>query len=437
MVAAAPHRPGRANPALSAVRWMITGFLLSFLGSMVAEGALPGLIAAGVVAVAWQAVFRTVGMLLDMTTPVTMRLLERYSPGKLLVGSEAADVLACTVALVLISGFSLDIGAVLIGYLLVAAILPLVIDIAEELYIAQIVTRDEQAAVRFNTIISSSSATVGFVIAQPLGAFMAEVSIPLLLAANLALSAFAIIARTRANRLVPTVPTVVAEGKDDTEATAKPQRQRWQPSMARTRAWVRRNLALGAASPLISGLLSLIGGIYGTYLVLWIAGNSGLWVASAAIGLAAFGIGRVIGPLWSPWLAARMGASKGAALQAAAQTLTLLAGIVLVVASRGDLTGYALVIPALLVLAVLAGSGAGTRTLYLAVRQSRLSGKELSRAIGVGRSLAAFGTLIGVWLGLVLQVDTNPVPGLGLALIASIALTLFMLRSTRTETAAA
>jgi hypothetical protein len=400
---------------------MVTGFLLSFLGSMIAEGALPGLIAAGVLAVAWQAVFRTVGMLLDMTTPWTMRLLERFSPGRLLVAAEAADVVACAVALVLISVLSLDIGAVLIGYLLVAAVLPLVIDIAEELYIAQVVTRDEQAAVRFNTVISSSSATVGFVIAQPLGAFMAEVSVPLLLAANLVLSTFAIIARGRANGLVPTVPTVEASAKS-------PRRPR--PSPARTTSWVRRNLALGAASPFISGLLSLIGGLYGTYLVLWLAGTTDLWLASAAAGLAAFGIGRVIGPLWSPWLAARIGAAEGAALQSGAQTLTLLLGIVIALADR-HLSGSALAVPALLVIALLGGTGAGARTLYLAVRQSRLSGRDLSRAIGVGRSLAAFGTLTGVWLGLLLHVVTNPIPGLTLAVCASALLTAFMRRSAR------
>ena len=419
-------RPSRHM--FTAIKWMITGFLLSYLGTMLAEGALPGLIAAGLLPVAALTAFRTVGMLLDTTTPLMMRFLERFSPGKLLVGSEAADAIASLAALILVLAIPDQAAFILFGYLLVAAILPLIVDIAEELYIAQAVDRDENAAVTFNVVISSSSAVIGFVLAQPLGALLAEISVIVLLAANIALSLGATGSRLRASRFVKTVPTVTVRDPQShsvSPPSEKPAQSSQVPWRRRTISWFTRMYGLRLLSPFISGALSLIGAIYGTYLVIWIAGVSGSWISSAAVGLVAYGIGRVAGPVAAGGMSRKLGAATTALFQTIAYTVVIAGSLLIALFDVLNSDEVVLAGAMIVALTFLAVTSSGARAMFIALRQSRLSGVTLSRVIGVSRSLSATGTLLGVWGGLAVGVTTQPWLGLSISLATSIALTMF------------
>ncbi|MGH8795372.1 MAG: hypothetical protein ACRDXX_22355 [Stackebrandtia sp.] len=104
--------------------------------------------------------------------------------------------------------------------------------------------------------------------------------------------------------------------------------------------------------------------------------------------------------------------------------------IAVVLSAEGRLGGYPLIGLMLVLMAMLAGASVGARTLYLAARQTRLAGRELSWAVGVGRSLSAGGSLAGVWIGLALDVARDPIWGLVATALTTAALTLFLTRRT-------
>src|SRR5467141_2765184 len=116
---------------------MLGGFLASFLGSSLLNGASPGLVSAGILPVAWLAVLATVEMTIDLASPLAARLMRRLEPGRALVAVEAVDAAACLTCLVLLLGLHAPSGAVFVGYMLGISVLPLVIDIAEEMFVAK------------------------------------------------------------------------------------------------------------------------------------------------------------------------------------------------------------------------------------------------------------------------------------------------------------
>lgn len=393
---------------------MIGGFLISFTGSMFAESALPALIAVGVLPVAWLTVFRTAGMVLDMGTPFAMRFLARFSPGRLLQACELVDIALCLAALALITVLDVPLAAVIVAYLLATTILPLVIDVAEELYIAQVSMASEDAAVRYNSAISSSTALLGFVIAQPLGAFIAEQSVVLLLVANTVLSAVALTARTVSNRMLPTAPFAQTEAGEPRRKSAR--RSLWQKA---TFAF-----SLGAISPIISGALALANGIIGGYIVIWAASNASNLLAQTGIGLFCVGIGAVVGPLTARRVIRRVEYSAAMITGASVLQASLVVGLLATVALPAQST----VTTTLTWLALLGASFArsGAMVLYASARQARLKGEMLLGAIGISRSFSAGGTLAGVWIGLALGVADSPFIGLVFAIAVIAAMLVFM-----------
>ncbi|MEU5870588.1 MFS transporter [Glycomyces sp. NPDC047369] len=406
--------PQQTLPALRASKWMIGGFLISFTGSMFAESALPALIAVGVLPVVWLTVFRTAGMALDMGTPLAMRFLARFSPGRLLQACELIDITLCLAALAFIAVLDVPPAAVIVAYLLATTILPLVVDVAEELYIAQVSMASEDAAVRYNSAVSSSTALLGFVIAQPLGAFIAEQSVVLLLIVNTALSAVALAARTVSNRMLPTALLSQTEADEHRrEGTRRSVRQK------ATFAF-----SLGTISPIISGSLALANGIIGGYVVIWAASSGSNLLAQTGIGLLCVGIGAVAGPLTARRVIRRVDYSTAMIAGASLLLASLTAGFLAAVAFPAQ----SVVTTALTWLALLGASFArsGAMVLYASARQARLQGETLLGAIGISRSFSAGGTLAGVWLGLALGVAESPFLGLSLAIVAVAAMLAFM-----------
>ncbi|MEU6247790.1 MFS transporter [Glycomyces sp. NPDC047010] len=392
---------------------MISGFLISFTGSMFAESALPALIAVGVLPVVSLTLFRTAGMVLDMGTPLAMRFLARFSPGRLLQTCELIDIALCLTALALITALDVPIAAVIIVYLLATTILPLVVDVAEELYIAQVSMASEDAAVRYNAAISSSTALLGFVIAQPLGAFIAEQSVVLLLIANTALSAVALTARTISNRMLPTTPFEQTESGRD--------RNRQRISLRQKAVFA---FSLGTISPIISGSLALANGIIGGYVVIWAASSGSNLLAQTGIGLLCVGLGAAIGPLTARHAIRRIEYST-AMITAAA---ILLASLTIALIAATALPSHSTATTSLTWLALLGAAFArsAAMVLYASARQARLKGPTLLSAIGTSRSFSAAGTLTGVWLGLTLAVADHPALGLTLAALVIAAMLLFM-----------
>lgn len=408
----------------AALRWMVSGFLLSFLGSALIEGGAPGLVSIGVLPVLWLTVLRTVEYSLGLLSPLTMRVLERCDPSRILLGVEGCDIVLSSVALILISVVGVDVVPIVIAYFLIAAVLPPVIDIAEELYAAQMVRGDERAAVRLNSVVAAGSGVVAAIIGRPLGAWTSTFSLTLLLVANVAFSALALLARWRAVRLVPTGPTVVPGS--ERRGVALGRSLLW----TRVRAWSVRMAALGVLSPFATGAVSFVVSLVGTYLALWLVNAGDGSGALLGVAMAVTGIGRVIGPVAADRLSRRVDPAKVAALSAAGSAISLVAITLTALVAPSPLGTLGIVL-LLVALFVFGAATVAVLALIAALRQARLHGRELSRTIAAAHACFAAASILGFWIGLALDVIHDPVPGLLLCAGVTTALAALLVRSTR------
>lgn len=403
---------------------MLTGFLMSVLGSALIDGASPGLVAAGVLPVAWLALITTVEMALDLTSPLAVRVIERVDPGRLLVLAEVADSVACTICLILLVALRVPPGPLLVIYLLIAAILPLIIDIAEELYVAEVGRGDATAVIRFNAMAFSATAATALLVARPVGALISGEALPVLFAANFGLSLLAVATRWRATRLVaaPAFPSLADQPVGEAGESLEMCYPRWL-SWERLKGWRAQQRRLGLVSPPISGVLSFIGGVCG-YLPLWAAGLAPTRSSGVALAMAGVGLGRVIGPIAASRVAAWIGLRRG--LPASVFCLSVILGITLL-ASLGTTPGRAALGPVVILLVLLGAATASSLTLLITLRQTELPGSLLPRATGRAHAFSAGGSIIGAWTGVALRVPDDPALGLGLSAAMAALLAVWMI----------
>jgi hypothetical protein len=126
--------PGPGKALRLARRWMLGGFLLSFFGTSIVEGLPPALVAFGVLPLLWLPLMSSVEMLQDMLSVAVARWIEGLDPGKVLMTCELVDSAFCLLAIGLLGRSGLSSTWILCGYLLLASLTPVVIDIAEEFY---------------------------------------------------------------------------------------------------------------------------------------------------------------------------------------------------------------------------------------------------------------------------------------------------------------
>lgn len=399
---------------------MTAGLVVSILGTRLIEGGSDGLVALGILPVVWVAILTTAGELVSFASPVIARLFARFSPARVLVASDLVEAVVSAVALVVILVAPTLLVPVLIAYLLVAVVFPAITDIVEEFYGQQLAQADPHEAMTFNASIYSILAFVGIVVAMPLGSVLAGVSIVILIAGNLVLSAAGTLLRLISSRTVVTLP-LVEQDVEDFEVLGE------RMGIA---GFVRDLFTTGVASPLFSFLTQTGATIGGVYVYLAAAESSTLNPALAlAVVVSAFGIGATIGPWVGKALSSRreLVGLVYAVLWATAAFL-LVAGITFW-AAQGPITWWTGVVYALLI-----GILSRTRAvLTTTLRQRRFRGSRFGRIMSWSFAATALGAIIGSWLAIAVHATQQPEIALFIYAILLIAATLLAARAQATE----
>lgn len=303
---------------------------------------------------------------------------------------------------------SLDSYAIAIGYLLAASIIPLFVDVAEELFVSSLARIDRTEVLRFNIALYSLIGFVGF-LARPLGAILAGVAIGAALLLNLCASLIGLGLRVRAVRSIPRgwlLSTVAVDA--DAE---------WEPEPDRPSVTV-----AGSGGPSVAFFLGCSNGVLAGYLGLWIARSTtrpSTWITLSLIGS---GLGATAGPYLAR-LERRLGGYAGALRAMIVGRLVLLAVIGAVVNVGRRAEDVAIAGAMVCALAILTGVVVAASVLQATARQSEYSGRALARIVGWSHAFSAGGTLMGGWIGLLLSVDRAPTGGVAVsAVMGAIAL---------------
>lgn len=269
---------------------MIAGLVVSVLGNRLVDGGVDGLVAAGTIPVAWIALSTSASSIIQFALPGYAMLLQRISPDLALITEDLVEAGAACCAVAAIAFLPDHSTIVLICYLCLLLLLFPISDIADEIYGAKLAEKSDEAALAFNASLYTWLAITGFLIAVPLGALIASLSISALLICNILLSLSGAALRAYARRTAPIKPLV---GTDVDEWSLTGQKQP-------VRQFLHDLLLSGPASPLISCVLAIIGAMSGHLLLIWAASLiPGNRFTAMSIVLTVFGIAAAIGPLVS------------------------------------------------------------------------------------------------------------------------------------------
>lgn len=404
---------------------MAAGLLASLFGSSLANGLVPGAIAAGAIALFWIPLVQTVETVEDLLSPLVSRIISSRNPARVLVAVETGT-LVCAALAVVLALLGVPPWPLLLAYLLVTSVGPLVIDVAEEMFAGQLAQLDRDAALAFNVQIYVAIGIFSTLIARPLGAGLAGAPIVIIFALSGLAALIALILRLWSIRTLHDTNKISWSQIDtDDESDISPLDQTGAQLQVRPRRLTKALSAGGPGSPLISGLGALAAAIPSTYVALWVvAGIANPQAALAAV-LVVIGVGSTVGPL----IGKRIAASSyltGLRIAMLCRTGALLAIMVLALASAHQ--GYIRLIVGALLLGVLAAFITATAVLQATARQISLAGRDLSHAIGWSHSLFAAGALLGTWIGLV-TASWRIEATLGAGLIATIACATVLLAS--------
>lgn len=382
---------------------MIAGLLASFIGSEVIEGAATGLVALGVLPVIWVPLYSTVTDLQDSFAASVAKMVEKRDPGGVLVACELADVgislVAITLILALGEGY---LTAILIGYLLIASILPLVVDLAEEFYLNDIGQVDAQLVLRANTIISVATGIAGLMLARPVGALVSSTGITLILGINIAFSFLAVILRWRS--MATFHPQHVLEEEDDEELDG---------ILASIKDFLlphspRHVLRFGVLSPVFSFFLSLGPAMIATYVLLWLANSGDRPLLRLGSMLFAMGLIQALTPLMMSRLMRNVQGRGAVRLLTIFLIIVLGAYLTVLAAIIALPDGPSRFFIALTGLIVAASSVWCVRFAISTLRQSCLAQVDFRTVVGWSYSLTAIGGIVGSWLGYTLKTDSDP-----------------------------
>ncbi|MBB1255453.1 MFS transporter [Streptomyces alkaliterrae] len=390
-------------PTVSAIlrarRWMLAGLSVSIVGSRVVEGGSGGMVAQGALPLAWLAVLATVTAGLGFAAPLTARVLAGYNPATVLVLSDLVEALLSVVALTAVLLFPDHAVPVLAGYLLLAALFPAVADVVEEFYAQQLAQLGPGHALAFNASVYSVLGFIGLVVALPLGSFVSERSLTVLIAVNLVLSALGVCLRTVGRRTVLTAP-VTEQNTEDFRALG---------SRVAVRAFARALVRSGPVSPAL-GLVGAVGRtLAGVFVYLWTA-RAMPWSAadSFALVVACFGVGATVGPHLAPFTRRRMGVRRSllVATGATIAVVTTFGGCVILLPADS-------LWPIALGYVVLVGALTRMRdVLITTLRQESFRGSGFVTVMSWSFALTSLGALIGSWAGVGLRVAACPLTGL-------------------------
>ena len=413
---------GAARILIRARAFMLAGLLWSYFGTTVVEGATPVLVAVGLIPLVWIPLMTTVENIQDLFSAAAARWLERFRAGTILVASEVADLVLTALACMVVISVPKATTVALCVYIAAVSFLPLLIDLAEEFYGAEIEHRVPGSAIRFNTILHSALPAIGLLAGGPLGSILAGYSIVALLAVNAAASGVAIACRYAslriADRAGADAPAAVV---DEPAAPDEPEDEAHQQHSAERLRFSELMALRGAGSPLFSGALPLATGLSAAYLGQWGAAlvhNKGAFFATFSVFV---GLGSLLGAPAARIARRRYRASTVLYVGSALTALSMLIGAVAALwAHRWADQGHtAFVVVGILVYATVTSLLlAAVLVTQITARQENYRGSRFVQVMSWGHSLSACGTLLGVWGGLALQ--AQQVPSIALAVGAVI-----------------
>lgn len=368
---------------------MLLGWVLSAVGSSLTEGSSPALVVLSSLPAAWVAFYSTLGNVEDMLSPLAVRLLGGLRPGRVLVACEVYDVVLLLGSLTAFS-LGIPIGGVLAAYLVAASPLPLVLDIVEEIYGAEMAEFDPEMSFRFTTHFYSVSALVNNVVSVPVGVALTFVSPVLVLVANLVLSLIAIALRylgARAEERAVLLGGEVEQDAQDEELFAS--------STAALAFLLRRP----AVSPLSVLGRSFCAALSGSYVLIYIGTAHGhdfyLWL------MVCTGLGSALGPQLGRRLRAAVGTATTLRVLAAASAAASLGAALLLPARSGLYAGC-------LMLVLVQTASWALATSFVGERQVMLKGKQFLDATTWAQAAGALGGILGGWCALLLAANEDP-----------------------------
>lgn len=391
-------------------RWMAAGLLFSVFGGLVGEGVIPGAVAVGALAVAWIPIFTTVETLEDLFSVAAARVIERYDAGRVLIFAELFVGAGAVGALVAIWAGAPQFP-VFVCFALITSIVPLIIDIAEEIYAGEVAKQDRDSALKFNIAIYTVIGLVGTLLARPLGAALVSVGVPIVLILTVASSILALLCRLYSIRSFSSIAgTTSLKGDLELEDDERGRKVPWQAAIS-TRT---------PGGPLISMLSGAAGAMLSTYAAIWLVKDLANENVTLAIVFICIGLGATLGPLGVRHAGKIGNASSLRILFALRLIATLGIGAVALLTDPGAWRLSA----GTACLTALAAGTAATAVVQATARQTEYRDEGLSQIVGWAHSAAALGILIGVWVGLILGVSEMPLIGSVVAagLIASSAL---------------
>ena len=113
---------------------MLLGLLFSYSGSSVVQGAIPTLVAVGILSPVWIPLYTTLSRAINASAYIVSRFLGHYSPYRVLLICEVYDMAITTLVLVLLYEGSLPTLAVLMTYFILASCIPVITNIANGTY---------------------------------------------------------------------------------------------------------------------------------------------------------------------------------------------------------------------------------------------------------------------------------------------------------------
>ncbi|ARS52944.1 MFS transporter [Kushneria konosiri] len=392
---------------------MLVGLMFSYAGSSVIEGAVPTLVAAGMLSPAWIALYTTFSRVISACAYVMARLLGHYSPYRVLLICEVYDMVITLGALWLLHVGSLSTPIVLITYVILTSVIPVITNIANGTYAGAIALRSERTAVRFNAFSLSFLTLATLVIGRPLGSWLIDYSINLVLAINLMMTLASFVFRWAAM-------------KRDTLFAADQNQQTLEDSdtprlnlMEGLRYFRGHILCLSASSPMTTPLVYLSMGLFLYYMPLWLAAgadNKGEIVAVAGI---FGGLGSMVGPLLFHALKHlghyRLHVTLAMFIVALDELITL--AMVLVYGNDLSMSVLALYMALNFGLYL---SASYCNVANLCARQKRFAGRRYPDMVGIAFSLASLFMLAGTWSGYLLRADRDPTWALVLATIITL-----------------
>lgn len=394
---------GKQGILLKARRLVLVGLVLSVLGNRLLDGAVDGLVATGLLPVAWIVWGTAIGKIIEFFMPIYARILQRYSPDLALMVEDSLEVSAALGTLLLIQAFPHLQETILILYLLFLLFVYPISDIADEFYGAKIAEIDAEQALRFNSSIYIWTGGLGFILASPLGAIVSFISVQLIIFINIILTLFALAYRWWARKIFP-LPAGVDSDIDDFSLLG---------NRVDYKEFARDIFASGFSSPLMNFIFQVIGSLTGHLLLLWAASRSSLR-ADEAMGLVLliFGCASVLGPILANFAGKKLKSSSPLVWSISFSCLNILF-LVFSIFYLEDLL-FVVVLVFIFVNVTLNR----LRVVFVETyRQVNFRGKQYSRIMSWSFTFGALGTLLGMQIAYFLGLHLNPLPALCLALL--------------------